>query len=60
VTVNDILRAAETATALDEPKSDLVVNVLLPILAAAEHEYGQALRRISLDEIVRCANGRRD
>jgi Rrf2 family transcriptional regulator, iron-sulfur cluster assembly transcription factor len=60
VTVNDILRSAETATALDEPKSDLVVNVLLPVLAGVEHECGQALSRISLDEIVRRANGRLD
>jgi Rrf2 family transcriptional regulator, iron-sulfur cluster assembly transcription factor len=58
VTVNDILRAAETGTVLDGWKSELVVNVLLPILATAEHEYGQALKRISLDEIVRRANGR--
>jgi hypothetical protein len=34
-----------------------VEKVVLPILSAAEHEFGQALSRISLDDMARHAEG---
>ena len=61
MTVNDILWAGGTVDAPDEgPKSELVVKVVLPVLSSAEQEYGQALSRISLDDMVRAALGRED
>jgi len=60
VTVEDILRAAATEEPDEQPQSELVVKVVLPILSAVEHECGQALSRISLDDMVSRAalNGR--
>ncbi len=53
VTAKDILRAAGTEEASDEaPKSPLVAEVVRPLLAALEEECDQALRRISLAEMV--------
>ena len=53
ITANDILRAAGTVDAAEEePKSELVAKVVLPVLSAAEREFGQALSRISLDDMV--------
>jgi Rrf2 family iron-sulfur cluster assembly transcriptional regulator len=52
VTADDILRAAGTDAPEEEPKSDLVAKVVLPILSAVEHECGQALSRITLDDMV--------
>jgi Rrf2 family transcriptional regulator, iron-sulfur cluster assembly transcription factor len=58
VTANDILRAAGTVhEAETEPSSELVEKVVLPILSAAEHAFGQALSRISLDDMARHAEG---
>src|SRR6476620_11616690 len=49
VTTNDILRAASTVhEAGEEPNSELVAEVVLPVLSVAEREFGQALSRISL------------
>jgi Rrf2 family protein len=54
VTANDILRAAGTVHEVEgEPKSELVTKVVLPILPSAEQEFGQALSRISLDDMAR-------
>jgi Rrf2 family iron-sulfur cluster assembly transcriptional regulator len=56
VTVNDIIRAAGMADAAeDELTSELVATVVLPALSAAEKECGQALSRISLNDMVRAA-----
>ena len=53
VTLNDILRAASTVhEAGKEPTSELVAQVVLPVLSLAEQEFGQALSRISLDDMV--------
>ena len=53
VTANDILRAAGTVhEAGEEPNSELVAEVVLPVLSVAEREFGQALSRISLDDMV--------
>jgi hypothetical protein len=53
VTANEILRAAGTVhEAREEPNSELVAKVVLPVLSAAEQEFGQALSRISLDDMV--------
>jgi Rrf2 family iron-sulfur cluster assembly transcriptional regulator len=58
VTANDILRAAGTVHEAEmELSSDLVEKVVLPILSAAENEFGQALSRISLDDMARHAEG---
>jgi Rrf2 family protein len=56
VTASDILRAAGTVDDLaEEPNSELVVKVVLPILSVAEQEFGQALSRINLDDMMRHA-----
>ena len=53
ITANDILRAAGTVDAAEEePNSEFVAEVVLPVLSAAEQEFGQALSRISLDDMV--------
>jgi Rrf2 family protein len=56
VTANDILRAAGTIhEAGEEPNSEFVAKVVLPVLLVAEQEFGQALSRISLDDMVQRA-----
>jgi Rrf2 family transcriptional regulator, iron-sulfur cluster assembly transcription factor len=56
ITANDILRAAGTVDPAEEkPNSELVVKVVLPLLSSAEQEFGQALSRINLDDMVRHA-----
>ena len=56
VTVSDVLRAVGTVDSLEErPASDLVLNVVLPALAAAEHEFERTLNRIKLEDMVRQA-----
>ena len=56
VTANDILRAAGTVhEAGEEPNSEFVAKVVLPVLSIAEQEFGQALSRISLDDMVQRA-----
>ena len=56
VTIQDILRAASNAfEAEEEPNSELVAKVVLPVLSVAEREFGQALSRISLDDMVQRA-----
>jgi Rrf2 family transcriptional regulator, iron-sulfur cluster assembly transcription factor len=56
VTANDILRAARTVhEAEKETNSELVAKVVLPVLSAAEQEFGHALSRISLDDMVKRA-----
>jgi Rrf2 family iron-sulfur cluster assembly transcriptional regulator len=53
VTANDILRAVGTADVAEEgPSSELMVKVVLPVLSVVERECGQALSRISLDDMV--------
>jgi Rrf2 family transcriptional regulator, iron-sulfur cluster assembly transcription factor len=53
VTASDILRAAGTVQeAEEELTSELVAQVVLPVLSVAEEEFGQALSRISLDDMV--------
>jgi Rrf2 family transcriptional regulator, iron-sulfur cluster assembly transcription factor len=53
VTANDILRAAGfDDTPGEEPQSPLMCKVVLPLLSAVEEECGQALKRISLDDMV--------
>jgi len=56
VTASDILRAAGAGDeAAEEPHCELVEKVIIPILSAAEREFGQALNRINLDDIARHA-----
>jgi Rrf2 family iron-sulfur cluster assembly transcriptional regulator len=53
VTANDILRAAGTVQESgEEPYSELVAKVVLPVLSVAEQEFGPALSRINLDDMV--------
>ncbi len=57
VTAQDILRAAQADQVPEEqPKSPLVTDAVLPILSAVEEECGQALNRISLNDIVNRAS----
>jgi Rrf2 family transcriptional regulator, iron-sulfur cluster assembly transcription factor len=56
VTVNDILRAAGMVGEEDEePKSESVTKVVLPVLSPAEQAFGQALDQINLNDMVRYA-----
>ena len=55
VTAQDILRAASVHETGEEPSSEIVDKVVLPILSVAEREFAQALSRISLDDMVQCA-----
>jgi Rrf2 family protein len=57
VTANDILRAAGTADENDDAPggSELLNRVVLPALANAERQFGVALGRINVDEMVRNA-----
>ncbi len=57
VTANDILRAAGTVDEADEKHagSDLLTKIVLPAMANAEHEFGIALARISLEDMARDA-----
>jgi Rrf2 family transcriptional regulator, iron-sulfur cluster assembly transcription factor len=56
VTANDILRAAGTVDGLEEEAtSDLMTKVVIPALSIAELEFGEALARINVDDMVRNA-----
>jgi Rrf2 family protein len=57
VTANDILRAAGSVEDTNEQPADseLLNNIVLPALATAEQEFGVALSRINLDDMVRSA-----
>jgi Rrf2 family transcriptional regulator, iron-sulfur cluster assembly transcription factor len=56
VTANDILRAAGTVDGLEEDaSSELMTKVVIPALSIAEMEFGEALARISIDEMARHA-----
>jgi len=62
VSVNDILRAAGTVEDTDELQggSELVTRVVLPAMAAAEHEFGVALSRINIEDLVRSAEAQKE
>jgi Rrf2 family transcriptional regulator, iron-sulfur cluster assembly transcription factor len=60
VTAQDILRAANVPEVGAEPKSELVAEVVLPILSVAEREFGQALIGITLDDMVQAVDGGHD
>jgi Rrf2 family protein len=57
VTANDILRAAGTVDDGDDPHagSELLNKIVLPAVANAEHEFGNALSRISVEDMTRDA-----
>jgi Rrf2 family transcriptional regulator, iron-sulfur cluster assembly transcription factor len=56
VSANDILRAAGTVDAGEqEPGSELISKVVIPLLSIAEQEFGRALSRIKLDDMTRQA-----
>ena len=57
VTANDILRAAGSVEDEHEPhvSSELLLRVVLPALTAAEHEFGNALSRINVEDMARDA-----
>src|SRR6266852_4027199 len=55
VTANDILRAAGTVEDGDELHgggSELVQRVVLPAMASAEREFGVALSRINVEDMI--------
>jgi Rrf2 family transcriptional regulator, iron-sulfur cluster assembly transcription factor len=55
VTANDILRAAGTVDEADAAQvgSELLTKIVFPAMAHAEHEFGIALARISLEDLAR-------
>lgn len=57
VSANDILRAAGSVEDVNEEPahSELMNKVVLPALSSAEQEFGTALSRINLDDMVRSA-----
>jgi Rrf2 family protein len=53
VTANDILRTAGTVDESGEELNlEFVAKVVLPVLSVAEQKFGQALSRISLDDMI--------
>jgi Rrf2 family iron-sulfur cluster assembly transcriptional regulator len=54
VTANDILRAS-TGEDGDEPTSEIVTKVVLPVLSVVEQAFKQALSQINLNDMVRYA-----
>jgi Rrf2 family iron-sulfur cluster assembly transcriptional regulator len=61
VTANDILRAAGSVEDTNEEPADseLLNKVVLPALSSAEQEFGIALSRINLDDMVSSAESLR-
>jgi Rrf2 family transcriptional regulator, iron-sulfur cluster assembly transcription factor len=57
VTANDILHAVSAFHEASET-SELIVKVVLPFLSVAEQEFGQALSRIGLEDMVQRAASR--
>jgi Rrf2 family transcriptional regulator, iron-sulfur cluster assembly transcription factor len=56
VSVNDILRAVSGANGFDEePGSELMHKVVIPVLSIAEQEFGSALSRINLEDMAQRA-----
>jgi Rrf2 family transcriptional regulator, iron-sulfur cluster assembly transcription factor len=56
VTVNDILHAIGRANGVaEEPGSELMSKVVIPVLSVAEQEFGMALSRINLEDMTRYA-----
>jgi Rrf2 family transcriptional regulator, iron-sulfur cluster assembly transcription factor len=55
VTAQDILSAACANEVGNEPNSELLTKVVLPVLSFAEQEFKQALTRISLDDMLQRA-----
>jgi len=57
VTADEILRAAGTVEDDLEPHSgsELLQRIVVPALAAAEHEFGNALSRINVEDMARDA-----
>jgi Rrf2 family protein len=57
VTANDILRAAGTVddSETQHAGSELLDRIVLPAMANAEHEFGIALARISVEDMTRDA-----
>jgi hypothetical protein len=56
VTAQDILSASSDASEVgNEPNSELLTKVVPPIFSFAEQEFGQALSRISLEDMVQRA-----
>jgi len=60
ITADDILRAAGTAEEPEEvaiSDSNLLSKVVIPALDQAEHAFSSALARISVEDLVRSAEG---
>jgi Rrf2 family transcriptional regulator, iron-sulfur cluster assembly transcription factor len=60
ISIDEILRAADTAEEIDGVAlvhSKLLKQIVMPALGQAEHAFGQALARISLDDLTRSAEG---
>jgi Rrf2 family protein len=62
ITADDILRAADTANEEGDPPaggSPLLAHVVVPALAEAEQSFSTALRRISIEDLIRLAEAKR-
>jgi Rrf2 family iron-sulfur cluster assembly transcriptional regulator len=55
VTLSDIVRALDTGDPEDQPKSETVTTIVLPVLSLAGQAFAKALRQITLDDLVRYA-----
>jgi Rrf2 family transcriptional regulator, iron-sulfur cluster assembly transcription factor len=56
VTLSDILRAIGIGDMEEEnPQSETVTKIVLPVLSFAEHAFEQTLSKINLDDLVRYA-----
>jgi Rrf2 family iron-sulfur cluster assembly transcriptional regulator len=56
VALGDILCAVGFGDEEEEPQSEILTNIVLPALSAAEQAFEQALNQINLDDLVRYAD----
>jgi Rrf2 family transcriptional regulator, iron-sulfur cluster assembly transcription factor len=55
VTLSDILGALDVGDPEDQPKSETVTTIVLPVLSLAEQTFAKALSQITVDDLVRYA-----
>jgi Rrf2 family iron-sulfur cluster assembly transcriptional regulator len=55
VTLSDILDALDVGEPKDQPKSETVTTIVLPVLSLTEQAFAKALSQITLDDLVRYA-----
>jgi Rrf2 family iron-sulfur cluster assembly transcriptional regulator len=52
VTLSDVVRALDAGDPEDQPKSETVTTIVLPVLSLAEQVLAKALSQITVDDLV--------